>query len=288
MPASTTKHPLQSESTTLANDPVQGRLDRYLEVTSRFVETRHVDVWLPPNYARSNRQYAVLYLHDGQNLFEPELSFSGIDWGVDETLLRLRTEGAIRDVIAVGIWNTPQRLLRYMPQRPFEEASDEDYTDIFVQNHGRPPASDRYLKFIVSELKPFIDATYRTRPNRTDTFMMGASMGGLVSLYALCEYPEVFGGVGCLSTSWTMAGAPFISYLEQRLPPPDGRRVYLDYGEESSIPGYLARQDSVDRILESAGYRQGSSALTRHYPEAAHSEEAWRKRIATPLEFLLQ
>ncbi|HEY5565269.1 MAG TPA: alpha/beta hydrolase-fold protein [Rhodothermia bacterium] len=271
-----------------AKPAFRGRLVRHLNFSSEHVESRNVDVWLPEGYDRQkDRTYSVVYLHDGQNLFDPALSFSGIDWGIHESLSLLQDEGRIRDTIAVGIWNTPKRLLRYMPKRPFDLARDSTYINLWLEEHGNAPASDRYIEFIVSELKPFIDDQYRVRPEAADTFIMGASMGALVSLYALCEYPDVFGGAGCLSTSWTVAGDIFMPYLEQQLPPPGRHRFYFDYGQEALIKGYTKLQERATKIAIRAGYSEGVDWIVHEFPDHDHSERAWRERVAVPLELLL-
>lgn len=266
----------------------RGRLVRHVNFNSAQVESRNVDVWLPEGYDEDpDRTYAVVYLHDGQNLFEPQLSFSGVDWGIHESLSLLRDERKIRDTIAVGIWNTPKRLLRYMPKRPFELTDDATWINLWLEEHGNAPASDRYVEFIVSELKPFIDAHYRVRTGLYDTVIMGASMGGLVSLYAVCEYPDVFGGAGCLSTSWTIAGDIFMPYLEQQLPPPGRHRFYFDYGREALIDGYIDLQGHATRIAVDTGYTVGVDWIVQEFPGHDHSERAWRERVAIPLESLL-
>ena len=147
----------------------------------------------------------MLYMHDGQNLFDAKLSFSGVAWGIDKAAATLADENRIRAPIVVGIWNTGRRAQEYMPQKPLE-AAPSSLADRFATNFNGTPVSDAYLRFIVTELKPFVDATYRTLPAQADTNVMGSSMGGLISLYALCEYPDVFGGAACLSSSWTVAG----------------------------------------------------------------------------------
>jgi predicted alpha/beta superfamily hydrolase len=255
---------------------------------SAYVEPRHVDVWLPDNYdAEPDSTYSVLYLHDGQNLFDPNLSFSGIDWGIHESLSQLQDDGRIRPTIAVGIWNTPKRLLRYMPKRPFDLTDDETWMNLWVEEYGNAPASDRYIDFIVTELKPFIDSQYRVRPGVDDTFIMGASMGGLISLYAVCEHPQTFTGAGCLSTSWTVAGDIFMPYLEQQLPNPGRHHFYFDYGQEALVNGYVDLQQQATHIARKAGYSEGLDWIVQEFPEHDHSERAWRERVAIPLELLL-
>lgn len=266
----------------------RGRLVRHVNFQSHHVESRNVDVWLPDGYdTDKSASYSVLYLHDGQNLFDPKLSFSGVDWGIHDSLSILQDENRIRNTIAVGIWNTPKRLLRYMPKRPFDLATDPTYFNLWVEEHGNAPASDRYIEFIVSELKPFIDDQYRVRTGPDDTVIMGASMGGLVSLYALCEFPDVFGSAGCLSTSWTVAGDIFMPYLEQQLPPPGRHRFYFDYGQEALVKGYTELQDRATRIAVNAGYSEGVDWIIHEFPQHDHSERAWRERVAIPLELLL-
>ena len=266
-----------------------GELIRHKDFESRIVESRNVDVWLPAHYDPDGAgSYNVVYLHDGQNLFEPSEAFAGVDWGIHETLSLLMETGQIHDTIAVGIWNTPSRLLRYMPKRPFELVRNSEAAELFAElNGGDSPASDRYLDFIVTELRPFIEANYRVKTDAASTVIMGASMGALVSLYAVCEYPTVFGSAGCLSTSWTIAGAPFIQYLKQDLPRAGAHKFYFDYGQEALIDRYESFQDEASSLALTNGYRADLDWMVRTFPDHDHSERSWRERVAIPLEFLL-
>jgi predicted alpha/beta superfamily hydrolase len=266
-----------------------GELIRHSNFESRFVESRNVDVWLPDDYdPHGERSYNVIYLHDGQNLFEPSEAFAGIDWGIHETLSLLMETGQILDTIAVGIWNTPKRLLRYMPKRPFELVRDSEAAELFAElNGGAGPASDRYLDFIVTELKPFIEANYRVKTDTASSVIMGASMGALVSLYAVCEYPTVFGSAGCLSTSWTIAGDPIIRYLEHHLPRPDAHKFYFDYGQEARIEHYESLQEKATSLAFDKGYRADRDWMVRTFPDHDHSERSWRERVAIPLKYFL-
>jgi predicted alpha/beta superfamily hydrolase len=268
---------------------IPGTLVRHAKFKSKFVEARHVDVWLPEGYSPDGeREYNVVYLHDGQNLFDPTKAFAGVDWGIHQTMARLLDDGEIRKSIAVGIWNTPKRLLRYMPERPYELIRHSEAAEIFSElNGGQAPASDRYVDFIVTELKPFIESRYRVKETADGNLIMGASMGGLVSLYAVCEYPTVFGGAGCLSTSWTIAGDPFIRYLENVLPRPENHKFYFDYGQEALIDGYVDYQRQATAHGLGIGYRKDKNWMVRSFPDHDHSERSWRERVSIPLRFLL-
>ncbi|MFC5579057.1 alpha/beta hydrolase-fold protein [Lysobacter niabensis] len=265
-----------------------GHVDSYQDVPSAHVPARNVDVWLPPGYAaHPHKRYPVLYMHDGQNLFDPALSYIGVDWGVDEAMTKLVAEGRAREAIVVGIWNTPLRLQEYMPRKPVTGES----LAIGVEGMGDLPAasiiSDGYLDFIVHELKPFIDTSYRTRAGRDDTFVMGSSMGGLISLYAAAEYPDVFGGVGAVSTHWPIGNGVVIDWLGTHLPDPRTHRLYFDHGTATLDAQYAPFQQRVDAIVREHGYRDGRNFSSRVFPGAEHSERAWRSRVEVPLEFLL-
>ena len=161
----------------------KGMIERYSDFSTRYVATRPVDVWCPPDYHEApNRHYPVLYMHDGQNLFEATLAYTGVDWGIDEAISGLIADGELEGAIVVGIWNSPARWQEYRPQKA--PLSSE-----LVAQMGGYPFSDNYLAFLVKEVKPFIDAQYRTRPEPAHTFIMGSSMGGLISLYAVEQYP---------------------------------------------------------------------------------------------------
>lgn len=262
-----------------------GQLFRYESFPTKLVIPRNVDVWLPPEYSPTKR-YSVLYMHDGQNLFIPELSYTKIDWGVDETASKLIKEGKLRDMIVVGIWNTSNRFGDYMPAKALNYATPEQIAEAPEQIR-KSLKSDEYLKFIVQELKPFIDRTYPTKPGRDSTFIMGSSMGGLISCYAIAEYPEVFGGAGCVSTHWPAGEGIMVEYMRDHLPDPKSHRIYFDFGTEALDSQYEPFQKKMDEVMSSKGYKTGANWLTKKFEGADHSEKAWRARLGIPLGFLL-
>lgn len=266
---------------------MKGHFERHEAFVSSFVAARTVDVWLPPGHEHPGARFPVLYMHDGQNLFDASLSYSGVDWGVHTCIEAAHASGEPLDAIVVGIWNTPARIREYMPEKPLERVWNRAFRDRFVANYGGEPRSDAYLRFLVEELKPFIDRTYPTLPDQENTFMMGSSMGGLVSLYALCEYPRTFHGVACLSTSWTVGGRVMLPYLQRYVPSPSSHRVYFDYGVEAHIGTYEQLQRSVSRLFMDKGYERGKTLLVERFPGEPHSESAWRGRVHVPLRFLL-
>lgn len=266
---------------------VTGNLKRHERLSSKFVDPRNVDVWLPPSYEQKKSQrFPVVYMHDGQNLFEPKLSFTGVDWGVDETMTRLIGDGKIREAIVVGVWNTPKRFSEYMPQKPVAHSTVQLIKDI-PSSRVSQIVSDNYLKFLVTELKPFIDSTYRTLGDRRNTFIMGSSAGALISVYAIAEYPNVFGGAGGISTHWPVGDGIVIHYLKDHLPDPRSHRLYFDFGTETLDAGYEPYQRKMDEVLRKAGYKNGKNWITRKFAGDEHSERAWRKRVDVPLTFFL-
>ena len=276
-----------------------GYLTRYPDSQSKWpIPARHVDVWCPPGYAESDTRYPVVYMHDGQHLFDSAMFFTDHDWGVDEAITRLmqtdqvnRANQADRfpGAIVVALWNTPNRWRDYMPAKPLEllkaQAGDQEYVK---KSGGVAVVSDHYLKFIVNEVKPFIDQTYRTLPDRAHTFIMGSSMGALISLYALTEYPDVFGGAGCMSIHWiTGDNTILVDYFGQAIPNAGQHRLYFDFGTEGLDARYEPYQQRMDEALQTAGYEQGVDCLTLKFEGADHSEQSWRARVDIPLRFLL-
>jgi len=286
-----------------ALNSIQGRVVRHENFPSAHITPRHVDVWLPAAYD-PGKKYAVLYMHDGQMLFDSTSTWNKQEWGVDEALSQLMQEKKIKDCIVVGIWNGGRsRHAEYFPQKPLESLSKSQQE--FVYNayrsngqsifFGIPIMSDRYLTFLTQELKPFIDNTYAAKTDRANTFIAGSSMGALISLYAICEYPAVFGGAACLSTHWpglfTMENNPvptaFFSYLKKALPSSKDHRIYFDHGTETLDSMYASLQKSVDQIMDDKGYKS-KQWLSRSWPGQDHSERSWRSRFSVPAIFLLR
>jgi enterochelin esterase-like enzyme len=241
-------------------------------------------------------------MHDGQMLFDCTTTWNKQEWRVDETITRLVAEGKIKNCIVVGIWNGGiTRHTDYFPQKPFESLKQVEKDSIGSQlqragrtNHSFHPFSDNYLRFIVKELKPFIDSAYSTKRDKKNTFIAGSSMGGLISMYAICEYPEVFGGAACLSTHWPgtfntennpVPGA-ILEYMKVQLPDPRSHKIYFDYGDQTLDALYPPLQKKVDEVMRQAGYKS-KNWITKFFPDEEHSEKAWSKRLALPLTFLL-
>lgn len=279
----------------------EGRVVRLDSFPSEFVTKRNVDIWLPEDYSVQTK-YRVLYMHDGQMLFDSTTTWNSQEWKVDEIASRLMDEG-VRPFIVVGIWNSGRgRHSDYFPQKPFENLPQE-FTDSLLREAKRNGEaflfsnniqSDNYLRFLAKELKPHIDKTFSTLTGPQDTFIAGSSMGGLISLYAMCEYPEVFGGAACLSTHWpgtfTMEGNPipgaFRDYMRASLPDPASHKLYFDFGTATLDAFYEPFQVAADSVMVERGYSD-SNWITRKFEGENHSEAAWSKRLDVPIVFLM-
>jgi hypothetical protein len=288
-----------------ANGPVHVSAGTIVDLgimKSKYVDPRRVVVWLPPSYSPRGPKHAVLYMHDGQNLFDNETAGYGHEWEVDEHLAKLIAEKKVRPTIVVGIWNTPKRLQEYVPSKAFTTLPDA-YRGKVKALYGGDPLSDGYLKFLVSELRPLIDKRFNVKTDRANTFVMGSSMGGLISLYAIDEYPQVFGGAGMVSTHWPLVIKPdgkplsdedyeivsstFERYLTPALPDSKTHKLYFDYGSETLDAAYQRYQERVDKVVARRGYKQGVNWLTRSFPGQKHNEVSWASRVDVPLTFLL-
>jgi enterochelin esterase-like enzyme len=282
--------------------PSTGTIKHYEKFESKYVIPRNVDVWLPDDYD-SKKKYAVLYMHDGKGLYDSAIMWNKQEWGVDEVLGRLLKERKVKNCIVVGVWNSEgTRHPEYFPQKPYESLSQvaRDTITAQLQKMGRTkgifkPISDNYLKFLVEELKPFIDKNFSTNTDAKNTFVAGSSMGGLISMYATCEYPNVFGGAACLSTHWPgifkVEGNPipeaFFNYLAKNLPNPKSHKLYFDYGDQTLDDLYPPLQKKADEVIKAKGYT-GKNWMTKYFPGENHSEKAWNKRLDIPLFFLLK
>ena len=283
------------------DDSKPGTLVHYPSFPSDLVEPRPVDVWLPDGYEESDSPYPVIYMHDGQFMFDRPTSpyastwertkgliYGGVFWNVDETMARLIAKKQIRPTIVVSVWNLPnvKRRTEYMPQKPVTEeigrllVAESDITREAI-------TSDNYLRFLVTELKPFIDKTYLTKPDADNTLIMGSSMGGMISAYAVSEYPEVFGAAACLSTHWVLGEGAAVKWYKNNWPTAGNHRLYFDYGTKSIDAGYEPFQKMMDAVMRQKGYRENEDWVTRRFEGASHRPKAWRERLYIPLIFLL-
>jgi enterochelin esterase-like enzyme len=277
----------------ISAQPPQGSIDLIRNFPSKYVTPRNVEVWIPANY-NPHKKYAVIYLQDGQMLFDSTRTWNHESWHADRTLSELQLQKKIRDCIAVGIWNNGiYRASEYFPQKALAFLPGGTNADLW-KIMSDTALADNYLRFMVYELKPYIDAHYSTFKNQRNTFVMGSSFGGLIALYAICEYPAIFYGAGCMSTHWTglfridnnpVPGA-ILSYLGKHIPDPENHKIYFDHGTRTLDSMYGPVQKIVDSMFRHHGY-QGKNFLSKTFPGADHSESSWSKRLPVPVSFLL-
>jgi enterochelin esterase-like enzyme len=271
-----------------------GRIERLPAVASRHVDPRPVDVWLPDDYSTAKR-YRVLYMHDGQMLFDAAKSWNKQAWNVHLAVDRGVREGRLHDTIIVGVWNAgPLRHSEYFPQKFLPWVAEPLRSELVKAALAGQARADAYLRFLVEELKPAIDARYATLPGPEGSFIMGSSMGGLISLYALCEYPQVFGGAAALSTHWVgssqaNAALPLaaFNYLRDHLPDPATHRLYMDRGTDELDALYGPAQTFVDQLVRDRGF-VAPRFDSRVFEGAGHNENAWSARVDIPLNQLLR
>lgn len=225
---------------------------------------RDVSIWVPQNYGRDlSRRYPVIYLHDGQNAFNPDTSFLGVDWGVDEAMTELASKNPNFEAIVVAVDCTEDREAEY------------DYSQ----------KGARYADFLIHTLKPLIDSEYRTHPERDSTFLMGSSMGALISATILWHHPETFSKAAGLSFAVHFDSGSIFRILENA-PMPGAIKLYADYGDAGDDTDYEPWVTDFYRWLLQKGFPKENLTFKK-FPYAEHNEAAWARRVATPLRFLL-
>jgi predicted alpha/beta superfamily hydrolase len=242
------------------SEAIVGNVKSHLGSYSHNLESkRDFFVWLPPSYIKNNdKKYPVLYMHDGQNLIDPKSAYAGKDWRVDETVTRLIKEHKINEIIVVGINNTEDRL--------------EEYSD---SQKGK-----KYLKFIVEELKPFVDSKYRTLSDKQHTAIIGSSMGGLISFLAAWKHPEIFSMAGCMSSSFYYNDEKIFKTIDEYDGTKKHIKFYIDHGEDG-----LLRGQKMFCKLTQLGYVIGTDVDYFYARGAEHNESEWAKRLERPLIF---
>lgn len=255
---------------------IAGDVRYHRQFSSQYLQHRRdVVVWLPPGYEQSQERYPVLYMHDGNNLFDRNTAFGGREWRVDETAMRLVEQGQIRPVIIVAVANTAARMDEYT-----WHSMDWD-----GQQRGGQGAN--YGRFLAQELKPMIDREYRTRPEREQTAVMGSSLGGLISFYLGKHHGDTFGLIGAMSPSvwWAERQAVAdVQGLRRDL------KIWVDMGTQEGRQPEVMLQDAKDftAALEQRGYQHFHNLAFHIEPGGQHNEQAWADRLERPLRFFFE
>ena len=243
---------------------IRGMVKYHLQLSGEGLNhKRDIIVWLPPSYEKNTKKhYPVLYMNDGQNIFDPTTAFTGYDWRVDEVADSLIALKRIEEIIIVGIYNSPDRLPEY---------SDSDL-------------GTAYLNFVINNVKSLVDSTYRTKPGKEHTGIIGSSLGGLSSILFVWKRPDVFGMAGCMSPSFWYEDERTLKEIREYSGHKKNIKVYLDCGgrEKELISGYKRMVE----ILKSKGYKKGKDLDYTLESKGTHNEHYWAQRVWRPLVFM--
>jgi predicted alpha/beta superfamily hydrolase len=249
---------------------VTGTVKYHRAMKGDGIQDRDVIVWLPPGYETEKAtRYPVLYMHDGQNVFDPATSSFGVDWQIDEAVDALIKNKSIPPLIVVGIYNTSDRFNEYTPGEK----------------------GTAYVNFVVKNLKPFIDSTYRTKPDRQNTIVGGSSAGGIISFMIVWEHPDIFSKAICMSPAFKTPESISMKWDYVKVVATSKKRedvfFYIDNGgvglESQLQPGI----DEMVSALRAKGYKEQKDFVVIIDPAAKHSEADWAKRFPNALKLAL-
>lgn len=267
----------------------QAELETHRDLNKPGLTRRRVDVWLPEEYHENpSQRFPVLYIQDGQMVFDQFHNHGG-GWKVHQAISKLAEEGKITAPIVVAIPSTVDRKFEYLPSKALaypggREAFEQTTKDEFSLSQQK--MCEQYLQWLVETLKPAMDQRYRTLPEMQNTALMGSSLGAMLSLYLLCEFPQVFSKAACLSTHWPILGEGMLAYLAENLPQPVSHKLYFDHGSEGLDRDYAPWQVKVDDLLREKGYQEGKDFASWSFPGEDHTTTAWANRVHIPLTFL--
>jgi predicted alpha/beta superfamily hydrolase len=264
---------------TSTKSTITGSLKVHEQISSKYLtRSRNINVWLPPDYEECDKRYPVLYLQDGQNLFDESAAAFRVEWRADESAMELITEQEIPAFIIVGIWNTADRMEEYTPTK------DE-------QLGGGGRGLD-YIRFIVEELKPLIDHTYRTRTDRESTSIGGSSLGGLIAMHACLESPKVFGNCLAFSPSLGWDQESLLKSLQNDKKWPANIRLWLSMGaregrDPESHKRNSTRAQQLHQLLSQETTNIKAAILFQEFSDASHDEKSWAEQFPIALKSIM-
>lgn len=223
-------------------------------------------LYLPPNYSDSEESYPVIYMHDAQNLFDDKTSFVG-EWDIDGTLNNLFKKTG-KSFIVVGVENGGEKRI-------------EEYTPWKHKKYGGGKG-DIYINFLVNELKPFIDQTYRTKPEASETAIIGSSLGGLISFYGGLKHPEVFGKIGALSTSFWFSNK-VNNFAKKKGNLKSTKLYFLVGGKEGDT--MVPDTENMAKLLVDLGF-PNENMKTKIVADGKHTESFWKEEFLEVITFL--
>ncbi len=242
---------------------ITGKVEYYKNFEIDGLKPRDIIIWLPPDYEKeTNMRYPVLYMHDGQNIFDPRTSNTFIDWQVDETADSLIRKGEIEPIIIVGMNNTDDR--------------STEYSDT--------PLGRLYMKFIIEKVKPFVDSKYRTLTDAKNTAVAGSSMGGLISMMCAWEHPEVFSKAACFSPAFKYSKIDYVKKVLEYSGKKKEITLYIDNGGIDLDAQLLPGVNEMVSALEQKGFLIDKDLFVYIDKTATHNEAAWAKGVWRPLK----
>jgi len=244
---------------------ITGTVEYHRNLQGKGIKPRDIIVWLPPGYETDlNKSYPVLYMHDGQNIIDPRTSTFQVDWQIDETADSLIRQGLIEPIIIVGIYNTSDR--------------NEEYSE--------SPLGFAYMEFIIDSLKPFIDRNYRTLTASENTASGGASLGGLIPLIIVWEYPEVFSKAICFSPAFKFDKYNFVDNVSNYSGKKKNIKIYINNGDNELDSQLQPGVDAMIDALIGQGFIQGKDFFFSKNKKSQHGERDWAKNFWRALIFM--
>lgn len=267
-------------------------LIRHHFVAYKDLPARFVDVWLP-KASGSDGSLALLLAQDGQNIFDPSTAYGGQSWEMHLAVQKIRDSSRIGSTMVVGIWNSANRFNEYLPMTALLGMDPQDKVLLEAERKANPK-SDQYAEWISQVLMPYLTEHYPITTNPDQRFLIGSSMGGLISVYLLAQLPELFGGAMCLSTHWPLSlqtnklsfSEPYRRWLLEQMPVLQYKKLYMDYGDQTLDSFYAIHQQAFD-----ADWQSHTAFPTNYrslfFKQAAHNEASWRQRLNIPLQYML-
>ena len=270
-------------------------LHRGVEVFTRDSLARYIDVYLPTGYyTDAKARYPVVYMMDGQYLFTPDSVQPGaVSWALDTLLDQWIAAGEVAPCIVVGVHNTYRRIVEFMPDKGFAQWPDST-RQRFIRSYAEPEGN-WFLQILTEDVKTHVDSAYRTLPDAAHTFVGGSVSGGVIGLYAISEYPDVFGGLICMSGHWAIspgnmfpdAAHAMLSFMGSNLPDPSGHKLYFDYGTVGMDLMNGPYQAKLDSLVGASGYQSGLNWMSKAFPGDEGTPQHWGARFHMPLKFML-